>query len=53
MLQLVLLAEFEAKRSSYNEKLEAFKKQEAELAMAEAVKRGMSGEQVSVEEMLG
>jgi antirestriction protein ArdC/superfamily I DNA/RNA helicase/DNA polymerase III epsilon subunit-like protein len=47
------LAEFEAKRSSYNEKLEAFKKQEAELAMAEAVKRGMSGEQVSVDEMLG
>jgi antirestriction protein ArdC len=47
------LAEFEAKRSSYNEKLEAFKKQEAELAMAEAVKRGMSGEPVSVDEMLG
>lgn len=47
------LAEFKAKRSSYNEKLEAFKKQEAELAMAEAVKRGMSGEQVSVDEMLG
>jgi antirestriction protein ArdC/DNA polymerase III epsilon subunit-like protein len=47
------LAEFEAKRSSYNEKLEAFKKQEAELAMAEAVKRGMAGEPVSVDEMLG
>ena len=47
------LAEFNAKRSAYNEKMEAFKKQEAELAMAEAVKRGMSGEQVSVDEMLG
>jgi len=47
------LAEFEAKRSSYNEKMEAFKKQEAELVTAEAVKRGMSGEQVSIDEMLG
>lgn len=46
------LAEFNAKRSSYNQKMEAYKKQQAELAAASAVRDALGGKTVSTEELV-